>query len=155
MRLIKTALLFCLIVLPLSGQSTYFLDFNWDKDGISLQNSEKVDVNIKSHKRSYLSDQNLYFELTDNGKQVYWSTLPHPLRVHVEYSDENGNLYRQESFLESSEFTIRIPARFRADAIRFFTLNPDARGKIKNEILFSDQPILRLVEKLTVSIKPE
>ncbi|MBN4080954.1 hypothetical protein JYT44_01180, partial [Caldithrix abyssi] len=109
---------------------------------------------VKQSRGSYLSEQTLYFEFTHNHKPVYWSSIPHPRRVHVEYADEKGNLHRQESVLESVEFTIRVPARFRADNIRFFTINPSIQGKIKKGTPLSDQPPLRLIKEIPISLKP-
>ncbi len=155
MKIVKPALLFCLLVFPLSAQSTYFLDFIWDEEGIALQNSEKVKVKVKEHRRSYLSEQTIYFEFTKNGQQVYWSSLPHPRRVHVEHADENGNLHRQESNLKSAEFTIRIPAEFQADKISFFTVSPNTRGRIQKDAPLLGQAALTLIEEISFSLRPE
>ncbi len=152
---IVSVLFFCFFILPISAQSTYFLDFLWDANGITLQNSEKVKVAVKQNQRSYISSQNIYFDITKNGKQVFWSSQPHPRHVHVEYADESGSLHRQDSVLEIAEFTIRVPAGFQADTIRFFTANTNMQGKIKNGTSFSDLPSLKLVEEISISLKTE
>ncbi|GEM_PF-2545985 len=107
---IVSVLFFCLFIIPISAQSTYFLDLLWDANGITLQNSEKVKVAVKQNRRFYISSQNIYFEITQNGKQVFWSSLPHPRHVHVEYADESGSLHRQDSILvaeNSHKYTVR------------------------------------------------
>lgn len=140
-----------LISLGLS-QSTYFLYFSWNDQGIKLKDIDSISESVKHRTPKNNPDQLLYIEFRADDRPVYWTAVYDPRKVHVEYPNSDGSLNRKDIVLSDVDFAIRVPANFEADKIRFLKPSPGKRIKFESEVPFSTQSALHTIQELPIRI---
>lgn len=136
----------------LNPQKTAFLDFIWEGNSLRLVEITIIPASVKHRRPTELSAQNLYYELTSDGKPLFSGMIKNPKKIHVEYADHNGILHRQEAILETVEFSIRVPAYGTVQSIRFFQVTEQRTGRLRKNVALVLQPDLELIHEIPLDL---